>query len=317
MKTAFKPKNFRKKEDIDDSRDDFLQPKIKAVSAPKAVLSFEDGDDDNDLEFKVKKSKASKNLKKRLNQPPDIHSISSQPTVSYIDNTTGAYSSEALASLRGQQAYFVPSSEFKNDGEAMELAGDEAESMDALTDQVSNKTKKSVSFMSEESEMAINKMIRKLEADTKAQQGDEDGGRVNMSVKKALPEFVPLDVDNEEGDVSWERELLRRSGARPLAFPGNPLAPAAPLASLDQTSVPPSQSPAQTGTSPAISDVLTSLRRATSTLSESCEASSRRLQALQTELQLLTTDSQLTKTILDSEKQKVELLRVIVTLLSE
>eukprot|EP01041_Mallomonas_annulata_P007965 gene7965-16301_t len=331
---SFKQKNIRKKimhdddDDLDQSESKDLS-KAKGVPSKKsATLSFGDENDEEDEEFKVKKSKASKQFKKRMQQPADVMSVvAAQQVLSFAAaSTTGDYSAESLAALRQQQSFSLPK-DSSSTVEDLELAGDEAESLEALTAKLSGK-KSDDHFESEEGELESMRLLRKLQA-KRAEDENDENKRINMSVKKVLPEFMPLEVGEEgDGEVSWERELLKRSGTRMNSNYDDlyntttsnysrttSTNTATPLHSLNDLHHQEGSkggsglgggggSGSGLGLGLGMSDVLMSIRKTVSVLSDSSEAADRRIEMLKTDLNHVLTEEKQLKTVVEEEARR-------------
>jgi hypothetical protein len=169
-----------------------------AASNKGPALSFalnDDDDEDGPDGVKVKKSKASRLMKKRLQAPVDLGALLQDAAPAPATATSGgAYSASSLAELRQQQKYADPvvaadttedegssggpaKKRRTTDGavEGLELAGDAAETMEELTERLEASggagayfsslgagvgTKKSVRFVDERQEHADRLALR-------------------------------------------------------------------------------------------------------------------------------------------------------------
>lgn len=118
----FKKKGqFRKKVTTDDAEDDEetssttnVQSKAKAASSFQRGSAFSYEEDEGDgTDFKAKKSKASRNIKKMSQAPNALSAITThvEVTETVAIDSGSAYSADNLAALRQQQQFTITATE--------------------------------------------------------------------------------------------------------------------------------------------------------------------------------------------------------------
>ena len=222
--------------------------KRKVLKGPS--LSFAE-DEEGDGDIKLKKSKASKLVKRMKQAPVDMTALIQEAPVaanSFVSSSgAGAYSADSLAALRQQQKYSEASATVtdemdvdnestavntrhnRNAGgglEGMELTGEEAETMEELTERLeangndagmhfssmsTGTGSTSVRFVDEkqdladrdalhQSRMALSQQVRKTEAD-----------KDRLSMGQTTQPHVRRDfVALEEEASEWELEIVNR-----------------------------------------------------------------------------------------------------------
>ena len=170
-------------------------------------LSFEDDEAADEIgDFKLKKSKASKRLKKKINQPPDILTVEESQSQLSFTYLGGTYNADNLAKLRQDQCFTVSHAKDEERQSFQELTGDDAEAFDNMASTVHEATA-DVTVQnwskSHEETLKFAKLAREF--------GDGDE-RINMiPPAQALPDYVPLfSGDYLDTDISWEKDLLKR-----------------------------------------------------------------------------------------------------------
>lgn len=331
-------------ENIDENDASIVKSYDKGIKG-NPILSFADSTEGEDItEFKVKKSKASKAIKKILQQTtssilPEVY----QPILG------GEYSKESLQALRRQQAFSLPVPSMKTDV-VLELAGDEAESMGKLTEEIEehqlhqDHVSKRVTFQTEEMEMQSLRSLQHRNSEKRNGTQDDllnpDGSeykRLSTTLKKNLPEFIPLAVHSDADEQNWEADLLKRgSGAaggagniRPLVYSSDPMSLPAPMEQEEQSLDRESnlygwssgarvfRGDAAVRDGPSLQDVINSTKKAISHLAESCEASERKLDSLKTDLEAATEEGKRWRELMERDATRVSLLQSLRLFVSE
>ena len=225
--------------------------KRKVLKGPS--LSFAADEEEGDGDIKLKKSKASKLVKRMKQAPVDMTALIQEAPVavnSFASSSGGgAYSADSLAALRQQQKYSEASTaatdemDVDNDAtalntrhnrsaggggglEGMELTGEEAETMEELTERleangndagmhfssmVTVTGKTSVRFLDEKQELADRDALHqsRMTLSQQIRKTDVDKDRLSMgqtSQPNVRRDFVALEEEASE----WEMEIVNR-----------------------------------------------------------------------------------------------------------
>lgn len=182
----------------------------RGVQPKRATLSFgnEDEADSDERPFAVKKSKASRIIKKKMRQAPNAASVVDSVALSERSDASvgGNYSAESLAALRGMQRFSTapPPAAQELEGPEIVLAGDEAQRAedDLAVEEDSN------------GDRALRDKINKLKEE---RNGD---GKKKVKFTNAIPRADDRDFNavDDQDSATWEEELLKRAGSatRPI-----------------------------------------------------------------------------------------------------
>jgi hypothetical protein len=125
-----KKRNVRKK--IDDESDESDSPKPSVVKRPKPAPSTLSFDEDNDgAIFSVKKSKQSKQLKKSINQAPNVLQFVETNDDSPLISSGCSYSEKSLKELRNSQR-FSSTPQIDETGGIVVITGELSEALDGI-----------------------------------------------------------------------------------------------------------------------------------------------------------------------------------------